>query len=111
MKEADDYTTTRAYDRNSDGEIICTIFGTDKNEELWDNDGFKKQFYIVAPGDPTPKNKIIDTVNKNVIYDNGGKDTIRARDKNSTHTVDRIMIFFTAVIKTIILTVSQEATL
>ena len=84
LREADGYTTTRAYNRNSDGEIICTIFGSNKNENLKDHVGFKKQSCIVAPGNSTPKDKIIGTVNKNVIYGNGGKDTLRANDKKST---------------------------
>lgn len=83
LREADGYTTTRAYDRDSNGEIICTIFGSSKNEELWDNVGLNKS-YIVAPDAPTPKGKVIGTVNKNVIYGNGGKDTIRANDINSS---------------------------
>ncbi len=84
LREADGYTTTRAYDKNSDGEIICTIYGSNKNDELKDSVGFKKQSYIVAPDSPTLKDKIIGTVNKNVIYGNGGKDTLRANDKAST---------------------------
>ena len=36
LREADGYTTTRAYDRNSNGEIIYTIFGSSKNNELKD---------------------------------------------------------------------------
>ena len=84
LREADGYTTTRAYDRDSNGEIICTIFGSSKNNELKDHVGFKKESYIIAPDSPTPKDKIIGTVNKNVIYGNGGKDTIRANDINSS---------------------------
>ncbi|MBQ6298066.1 MAG: hypothetical protein IJK81_10365, partial [Selenomonadaceae bacterium] len=84
LREADGTLTTRAYSNDSSGEVVCSIFGSAKGDILQDNVGIKRQSYIIAPGDPTPKDPIIGTINKNVLYGYIGKDILHANDKDTT---------------------------
>ena len=84
LREADGTLTTRAYGKDSSGEVVCSLFGSAKADTLQDNVGIKRQSYITSPGSPAPKDPIIGAINKNVLYGYGGKDKLYANDKDTT---------------------------
>ena len=86
LKEFDGTLTTRAYGKDSFGNVICSIFGSSSNEDIQDNVGIErdKTVYIGEPGSYIPNDRIIGSVNRNVIYGEGGNDNLRGNDQNDT---------------------------